>query len=836
MIIFLGVVAKKHAITPEFENHVKSVADKTLTFRNMSFDYEQWKSESSRVALYAWNNSPLRKKEGPVIDKSPSYALTMSGYGSNPETSTQQDFFDRLNEAAVPKNIAARLGGITATAYADGTQECLRAWTSYLRMISIFWCENENYYFVGNRAILTHLVSRRDGRPVYDLQGMVPFLLCGHFASESTPFERLHILPPNVELKLTPSGSAITPLDGADELTGKGSRQPDETYWDELTNELLKALNPVKNTGIPVVLGLTGGKDSRLLGSALKTVGIPFVGFTTGAQDHPDVLVARKIAKILGIEHDVKPPPEANDQVRMNLKRTVPEQMFGYDCMLHFWSTQGTVPVFDTSNLRLTGQGGEFMRGGWLKNPKNNKGFETRSNIDALLRDNFLRFPSLFLPERVSEYQQFLEGWVTREMEDKSPRGVIEKMFFYIYGGRWVSSSFMFRLSQQPNVYPLSDSNFVKKSQEIPVRYRTNDIIIYNILKRLEPRLIDIPFNKWRWNFELDGPRDGNYKSWMQRAPYKMGSFSKAAVNWKHEAGSQPELKKAFQEEILDNDRNCKLFEILDRDKFENLFYSPEIMKTRSARFLFNVISASAILSNSWLETNVTAANDVVTIRTDYRWFKINNRLVNLMNKSFKESVDVIEKNADKAARRLRKNINSFLSKNKGEFFGRKSAKTVVLTDGFDEQIVNPLCEQIFDLRHRAVSKYLKKLGKRIEKTQNRFGVSAESWVRYLRQFKLLSGNSENKRLSLADIQEKKDNLTDVLISRDKQWEQLQQDLRNLILKSVPKEMSQIKDRTNDFFRDLTKTNLEIKKQATSSLVAIQDSLFDTLVLKTERD
>src|SRR6202030_4817466 len=71
----------------------------------------------------------------------------------------------------------------------------------------------------------------------------------------------------------------------------------------EVAEGLVAAVAPLRDAGSPVELSLTGGKDSRLIAAALVKAGVPVVARTHGFADHPAVVVAAEIARLLGIEH-----------------------------------------------------------------------------------------------------------------------------------------------------------------------------------------------------------------------------------------------------------------------------------------------------------------------------------------------------------------------------------------------------------------------------------------------------------------------------------------------------------------------------------------------------
>ncbi|AIS31505.1 hypothetical protein BRM9_0684 [Methanobacterium formicicum] len=80
-----------------------------------------------------------------------------------------------------------------------------------------------------------------------------------------------------------------------------------DDYYDSLINFVEANLVSLKPNFEKITLGLTGGLDSRLTAAILspicKTHEIPFECSTSGQKTHPDVVIAKKVARILNVKH-----------------------------------------------------------------------------------------------------------------------------------------------------------------------------------------------------------------------------------------------------------------------------------------------------------------------------------------------------------------------------------------------------------------------------------------------------------------------------------------------------------------------------------------------------
>jgi len=82
---------------------------------------------------------------------------------------------------------------------------------------------------------------------------------------------------------------------------------PEEKYSKKnlkiVIDNLVELLKAPDNSGYQIELALSGGYDSRSLLAIMKHKGIDFEATTWGCADHPDVIIAKELAKMTGISH-----------------------------------------------------------------------------------------------------------------------------------------------------------------------------------------------------------------------------------------------------------------------------------------------------------------------------------------------------------------------------------------------------------------------------------------------------------------------------------------------------------------------------------------------------
>ncbi|MGH3267585.1 MAG: asparagine synthase-related protein, partial [Trebonia sp.] len=128
---------------------------------------------------------------------------------------------------------------------------------------------------------------------------------------------------------------------------------------------LVDAVEPLREVAQPVELSLTGGKDSRLIAAALVKAGVPVQARTHGFADHPDVVIAAEVARVLGIEYDVRVPAAPGQQVDVlgRIRATV----LVADGMLSAFENVGRPDPAFSRAVTAGGHGGELLRGGYAE-------------------------------------------------------------------------------------------------------------------------------------------------------------------------------------------------------------------------------------------------------------------------------------------------------------------------------------------------------------------------------------------------------------------------------------------------------------------------------------
>lgn len=552
--------------------------------------HNSWHSSTNKIAIHEWSN----EQEANFWSNN-GQAMALSGYTNNSEEALMQKLFN-VSESNEHSQIVSNTGGLYSLIYANNNQNRMQGWNTITRVEPLYYAENNQYIFISNRALLVHLMAINDLKPQYELKHFGAFLNTGFFNNEHTPYQGVSVVPPNSTIIASESGIDIRSLNKFEDETDLNVIN--EQFYDELVEVLIESFKPIEKHPIKLESGLTGGKDSRIITAVLKHMNANFKSYTSGFEEHPDVIVARKIALKLNIEHSVHTPKTSSNvqsSVTQDILGKTKDVLFSTDGMLSGYENVPKNQLFNEQKIILGGHGGEHLRGGYNR-------FVTKHNeegVHKLFNQILNPFESLINLDIEQTYLSHLQNWESLKANE-DPVDVLAKYFVYYRSGRWSSVA---RSGYTHNNYvyqPFFESNLNKMLLKIPARSLINEEVIYNIVKRLAPDLLDIPFAADRWKFEAKGPVDGNDKRWKERAPITAAKNSKGSFNWRRT--TLTDLKSAMAEEIFSK-KSERLFDIVNKDEVELLFTTDKYSSNREIdMFTWNLYSTSVLLSNKWLD------------------------------------------------------------------------------------------------------------------------------------------------------------------------------------------------------------------------------------------
>lgn len=594
MNVYLTMIAKSGNGT--VKEIMPNVEDKiNLLIRESLFDYVEpvssvQYSNSGKVAMFLFSirgEKLLDENCGQVFRK---YAISNTGYPMSNQV-------DLLESNGCDKDCVSKLNGVFSLCVMDKYADEVRAYNNHMRLENIYYAENDEFYFLSTRALLLSLLINDEETPKLDMSGLTAFLHRGYYSCEGTAFEGVTEVPIYSEIKVNPEGMVISSIEELSEQYF--SQSLTEEIYDDFTNELLEATKRIKNLYSKAKIGLTGGKDSRMMILAMNKIGAEFSSETDGYDDSPDVIVAKQIADMLGIEHTVYNNAEVDSGIiEQDILGRTQKVLFASDCSVYgFEVCASTGMPYATDYALFNGLGGEILRGGYAKRLH----LFTEKEVSGRVKRLYNTMPSFFNPEVEGDYEKrYLECF------NNIPTNIPESMdWIYVqeHMGKWASSTMRCWGMGRLHLTPLCDEQLIKKAMKIKTLDKVDDRLIFEIIRRLDDRFTTLPLAEARWTFEKEGPLPGDEEGYYLRTPV-VATTKRGGFEWRRQ--TLTDMRKNMADVIFDS-RCDKLFDYLNKSEVEKLFskHNEEFLKNNySPIFAWNIYSAAVLLEGSWLKNH----------------------------------------------------------------------------------------------------------------------------------------------------------------------------------------------------------------------------------------
>ena len=250
-------------------------------------------------------------------------------------------------------------------------------------------------------------------------------------------------------------------------------------YWDECFKLMKSQVKAFKNLNLSeITLGISGGKDSRLLfglyNNLLKST------FTRGPVYSPEVIIGKIVSNLLEIDHEnIYNQTENQD----NLLKKMPNHLFCREFEMCPWDF-GILKNNTSNRVFIDGQ--EFIKGLPYEHEKSNEDilnevnqyFSNNYSIDNSLNEDILK-------ENLNNSKELLDN-----LHDTRLFPPIKRI---LSRGRWVA-----KVNETVNetsfpIYPFLTNTANKFGYNIPIQNILNQEFHYEIIKRINPDLLNIP-------------------------------------------------------------------------------------------------------------------------------------------------------------------------------------------------------------------------------------------------------------------------------------------------------------------------------------------------------
>jgi hypothetical protein len=456
--------------------------------------------------------------------------------------------------------------------------------TSVHRMEPLYVAEGRQVLVLSNSARVAHQVAQiPDSQP--PLAALVGLSGPGFMLNDETPFPGVTAVPAGAYVTLTAAGKVVRSLPAPDVDVDS----PLTSVVDRVTEALTTSAELIGSALWERTVQLTGGKDSRLAAAVLTSAGVDYVATTTGVPTHPDVLLGGRVARLLGVPHEIQPPVGAvreGGAVEVRPVERAYSVLRGCEGMLSAYETITLNGPYQEQSVRLGGHGGELLRGGYAY------GVPPGPTTQVLRRLKWAIEPhrNLLSEGARAELDRIAEPW--RELLAADPHRGSEQLYRVVRNGRWHAVANSVYSIKGPRRSLLADNRVVRIASAARQDLAAEERIIHAVIHRLQPNLCAVPLYPKRWNFERTEPAaDCDAAGWARRTP--PAADHRQAWNWK--ASYPPELHRHFADVIL----GAPLYDwLLDRPQVEEfLTGTAEERAPAQATRVWNLYTVSQLVA-----------------------------------------------------------------------------------------------------------------------------------------------------------------------------------------------------------------------------------------------
>lgn len=498
--------------------------------------------------------------------------------------------------------------GIGSFATLGATPDVLVAYTNTHRSEAMYWIDLPDALVVSNSAAVLSLM-RNGGKIEPSRLGLAGFIMHGLPITDTVPFLGVQLVPAGGKIGGDASADiAVTRDPGALEFAAR----PYSERVDSLADSLVSYATMLSKGVESVVAAATGGKDSRLVISALHAAGVPFSTYTNGLPESGEAHVGKSVAQLLGLEHVTQVPRTTTGKSGKQVIKAEPEKQAwqtlrstgGLGNAFTILPNPAQQPVSPLKKANFGGQGGEIIRGGFLRYMEaeepsagrtldiltqywtNNRDLLNQFAREAVLAD----FRPIFESRWTDPGRTLFEGYITNRT------------------GRWLATMRHGESVVAPHATLLINNQLVRRLKTFSTEEMRSEKVAHSLMARLAPGVQDLPFFRDRWAFEKTGPSEFYDPSgWDARAPHTAHEQPRANFNWR--SVYSRDLSNFFKSYVL-SDSSSPLFDVVDRAAAERMLNGRQY-RAPAAWALF---SAQYSLNGDWLSKQAPEQAEIVEI------------------------------------------------------------------------------------------------------------------------------------------------------------------------------------------------------------------------------
>lgn len=492
-----------------------------------------------------------------------------------------------------------KLSGAFSISQIDFNMSLIYVFTHVVRAESVYIFENQNKIVVGSDPLLVSVFSNDNHKPEFDSSKFISFFEQGYFADDSSPYKNVFCLPENSSIKIGQTLD-IRQIDNTYETAFTYNKSDD--LLNEISNYFINAFQIMPDKNAPIMTGLTGGKDSRVILLALLANDYNINTHTTGFKDHPDVIVAKLLAEKLNVPHKINDRKLNKDnQLTIDLENRLLNITKASSGLLSAYDNVTTKTQFNNQN-NFNGVAASVITGGF-----NKFNHRTQDPIELALKKAVYKFDDFYI-DKNNYFSTYLEQFAQRSDDYRT---LLHLFFLINRTGRWTSDSRIPKSYATNSFSVFLDNQLTKSAMKLNMNDLRSEIIHYKLIEKLNSDLLNIPFANQRFEFEKNGPVSlEDYENWLARSP--IFALSKVGIyNWRSLGNNDTELVNAFKEIILSSP-NSIVFDNLNYQKVEALLNSK--LQSRTNKFLWAI--ASMIKYTDYMKNLNSSSNNKIKLDT----------------------------------------------------------------------------------------------------------------------------------------------------------------------------------------------------------------------------
>jgi asparagine synthetase B (glutamine-hydrolysing) len=562
MNLFFVALKKRGVISAHEQDEIINTVKEGVSIRT-HLTHVETRSISADALLVCVGNEP----ESPIFYEADDSIVSVCGFLLDRRSTITLRPSEHLSDEIT--KIHGRFSAITAN---PRTGEFAMA-VPAARVDAIFTAETNDFKFWGNQASVVG--DLRNGSIVYSVPALFDLINAGFYGSDATPYEGVTALPARTTVyRSSTRGQFGATLRVRSKPLWEYKQKPADL--DECAEHLTGAFSHLP-LDFPLVVALTGGRDSRLVLAAALKANVE-VKTRTQLKDtnSADVWLAQRLAEAAGIEHEIHTKPSGGS--KSELLVATKANLFASDGMLAF-------PYLVTHHskflpgLSLNGLGGETLRAGYAENIEN----PTWRDAIRAYKSLFGRNKSIFKLRYRYQLAQRIAEWLWDFPWKSDPGDIMDCLYVDVRCGRWVSAS---SCGKSRKFMPLLDNRFTASILSLPASYKRSEQVYIELFKRLRPDFLDLPLAATHWKADPKKRR----LEFEQRFPQAFVKPSKSPATGDHFF----EDRRRYTLERLD------LFsEILDLDAARRSLTTatPSVADMRLAQ---RAHAAAVLLSEKW--------------------------------------------------------------------------------------------------------------------------------------------------------------------------------------------------------------------------------------------